>query len=327
MVGHLLNAHCRLVTDDPEESQDLIGRMWERHRVALRQRRFAVRWHQADLKRSSLAYVDHPCSVYAACDGPLADTFRILLPFTGRVESRINGRPGLATPAMATIHAPRQDLKLDIAPFRLLMLSLDGDFVRTAWARRFNQAGGFETRVPQFPMADPAASTLRSLTLWVAAELDRGTSTLLTKPRAVAAVERCLLGLFLDVLEEQGGFGRRGTDDLPETHVRRIEAWIEANLTEPIGVDEMAGLAGVSGRSVQTAFRRVRGCTPMQYVQGRRLRLARQLLQAPTPETTVTGVALDCGLFHLSRFAAAYRALFGEKPSETLARSRRGAAA
>ena len=105
------------------------------------------------------------------------------------------------------------------------------------------------------------------------------------------------------------------------------EAWIEANLTEPIGVEEMAGLAGVSSRSVQTAFRRVRGCTPMQYVQRRRLELARQFLQAPTPGTSVTNVAVDCGLFHFGRFAAAYRALFGEKPSETLARSRPGAAA
>lgn len=327
MTEHLLNSHCRLVTDDPQESQDVIGRMWERHRVILRERHFAVRWHQADLKRSSLAYVDHPCAVYAACDGPLADTFRILLPFEGRLESRINGKPGLATPAMATIHAPGQDLKLEITPFRLLLLSLDGDFVRTAVARRFSQVCAFETWATQFPMAEPAASTLHSLTRWVATELDRETSVLLTKPRAVAAVERCLLSLFLDVLEDRCVFERRGKEDLPEAHVRHIEAWIEANLAEPIGVEEMAGLVGVSSRSVQTAFRRLRGCTPMQYVQRRRLELARGFLQAPTPATTVTGVAVDCGMFHFGRFAAAYRALFGEKPSETLARSRRSAAA
>lgn len=263
----------------------------------------------------------------ATCDGPRADTFRILLPFEGRLESRINGKLGVATPAMATIHAPRQDLKLDIAPFRLLLLSLDGDFVRTALARRFSHVCAFETWATQFPMAELAASTLQSLTQWVAAELDRETSALLSNPRAAAAVERCLLALFLDVLEARSGCGRRGKEDLSEAHVRRIEAWIDANLTDPIGVEEMAGLAGVSSRSVQTAFRRTRGCTPMQFVQRRRLELARQLLQAATPDTTVTGVALDCGLFHFGRFAAAYRALFGEKPSETLARSRRGAAA
>lgn len=327
MTEHLLNSHCRLVTDDPQESQDVIGRMWERHRVILREPHFAVRWHQADLKRSSLAYVDHPCSVYAACDGPLADTFRVLLPFEGRLESRINGKPGLATPAMATIHAPGQDLKLEIAPFRLLLLSLDGDFVRAALLRRFGRVRAFETWATQFPMAEPAASTLHSLTRWAAAELDRETSALLTKPRVVAAFERCLLSLFLNVLEDRCAIERKAREDISEAHVRHIEAWIEANLTEPIGIEEIAGQAGVSSRSVQTAFRRVRGCTPMQYVQQRRLELARQVLQAPTPTTTVTNAAVDCGLFHFGRFAAAYRALFGEKPSDTLARSRRGAAA
>ena len=109
--------------------------------------------------------------------------------------------------------------------------------------------------------------------------------------------------------------------DIANGQLALIEAWIEANLGEAFGVEDLAAVANVSARSVQLAFSRLRGCTPMQFARRRRLEKARSLLQSPTAATTTTGVALDCGCFHLGRFAAAYRALFGEKPSETLARA------
>ncbi len=40
------------------------------------------------------------------------------------------------------------------------------------------------------------------------------------------------------------------------------------------------------------------------------------------PGTTVTMVALDCGLAHLGRFSQEYSRKFGEAPSETLRRAR-----
>jgi AraC family ethanolamine operon transcriptional activator len=43
-------------------------------------------------------------------------------------------------------------------------------------------------------------------------------------------------------------------------------------------------------------------------------------LSAHGPET-VTAVAMRCGFRELGRFAAAYRATFGESPSETMGHS------
>jgi AraC family ethanolamine operon transcriptional activator len=45
------------------------------------------------------------------------------------------------------------------------------------------------------------------------------------------------------------------------------------------------------------------------------------MLRAPADGTTVTGVAFTLGFWHLSRFAAAYMSIFGERPSVTLARA------
>jgi AraC-like DNA-binding protein len=214
------------------------------------------------------------------------------------------------------------NLKLEVNPCRVLMLTLDGQSTRIAFKRRFRHVPALETWAPDFSLGSPAASALWSLTLWTAAELDRSNSPLQASPRTANAVTRSLRSLFLDVLDEKYPFHSRKTEDLAELHVRRIEGWIDANLAEPMGVEEMAAVVDVTSRSIQTAFRRLRGCTPMQYLRRRRLEEARRLLENATPETTVTNVALDSGLFHLGRFSAAYRAMFGEKPSETLARSR-----
>jgi len=46
----------------------------------------------------------------------------------------------------------------------------------------------------------------------------------------------------------------------------------------------------------------------------------RALLHAHPSEATVTRIVTDQGFWELGRFSIAYRALFGESPSETLRR-------
>jgi len=59
----------------------------------------------------------------------------------------------------------------------------------------------------------------------------------------------------------------------------------------------------------------------MTYLREVRLRRAHdELLASPPSSTTVSAVASRWGIVHLGRFAAAYRAAFGESPSQTLAR-------
>lgn len=326
MTSHLLNEHRLLVTEDLQESQQFLSPIWERHQTVPRGQRFAIRWHQANLHRTSLAYVDHPCGVVATCDGPLGDHFRVLLPFSGRMENRINGKRAVLTPASIVLHAPGQDLKLEIDEFRLLLLSFDGGFVRRALDRRFRKVPPLETWAAEFSRQSAAAYSLHSLTQWTAVELDRPDSLFRTQPRAAASLERTLLSVFIELLASHYPEDKTRPGDIAHAQLALIEAWIEANLGDAFGVEDLADVAGVSSRCVQLAFARLRGCTPMQFVLQRRLERARALLQAPAPSTTVTSAAMDCGCFHLGRFAAAYRATFGEKPSETLARSARAEA-
>jgi transcriptional regulator GlxA family with amidase domain len=77
----------------------------------------------------------------------------------------------------------------------------------------------------------------------------------------------------------------------------------------------------LSVRALQEGFRRHVGMAPMAYLRTVRLRRAHTALKDANPaETTVQAVAVSLGLLHQGRFAAQYRAVFGEMPSETLHR-------
>lgn len=322
MESHLLSNQGGLCTEDLDESQAVLGRVWEKHVDTPRDKTYSIRWHQADLNKTSLSYIDHPCAVSTVCEGPSSDVFRLPLHHCGRVEHRISGVRAVSTPTQTVVHAPGQDLRLEIQPFRLLMLSLDGSAVRAALARRFDALPPFETWTTDLACASPRVAPLRSLALWTAHEIDRPGSVLLTTPPVRGQVERTLLSLFVECLAERHPGAAAPVPDLALAQVRRMEEWLDANLGEAVGIDEVAAAIGIGVRSAQQAFARVHGCPPMRWLTHRRLERARDMLDRALPTTTVTDVATACGFFQLGRFAVRYRHAFGEKPSETLARAR-----
>lgn len=101
-----------------------------------------------------------------------------------------------------------------------------------------------------------------------------------------------------------------------------LEQWIDAHLGEPITLGRLCEVAGVGGRSLQLAFFERRGISPLRWVTERRLRAARQELEASHRRTSVSEVALGSGFAHLGRFAVDYRKTFGETPSQTMGRRR-----
>ena len=102
-------------------------------------------------------------------------------------------------------------------------------------------------------------------------------------------------------------------------HVRHAAAYIHGHSRETVGLDDMVQASGVSRRSLHEGFRKYYGVTPMVYLRNVRLDNARLVLkQKGAGDVSVTGVALDSGFNHLSKFANSYKERFGELPSETL---------
>jgi AraC family transcriptional regulator, ethanolamine operon transcriptional activator len=84
----------------------------------------------------------------------------------------------------------------------------------------------------------------------------------------------------------------------------------------------LAGLceaSGVSERRVRSAFYECYQMSPTAYLRVAALNAARRdLVEGPRLHNAVSRAATDWGFWHLSRFAAQYRALFGESPRHTL---------
>lgn len=104
-------------------------------------------------------------------------------------------------------------------------------------------------------------------------------------------------------------------------YVRRVERFLKDNLREPITMEDIYEVAGVSPRALFYGFRQFRRTTPMALLKKMRLELARkELLIAAREGGLVTEIAINCGFQNLSMFSREYKARFGEAPSDSLRR-------
>ena len=101
--------------------------------------------------------------------------------------------------------------------------------------------------------------------------------------------------------------------------VERAEAFLSAQVGEPVSIAQLCQVAAVSERSLRNAFYAVRGLSPKRCaVRTRLAEVRRALTVASGTRGAVTTIATDHGFFELGRFASTYKAVFGESPSETL---------
>ena len=102
--------------------------------------------------------------------------------------------------------------------------------------------------------------------------------------------------------------------------VRNAVRLIEGHAFEGITPADLAEECGVSLRTLQYAFRRELGCTPLDYIRRVRLDLVRQALRDGST-VAVSEAAAKYGFHNPGRFASDYRQVFDENPGQTLQRS------
>jgi len=101
-----------------------------------------------------------------------------------------------------------------------------------------------------------------------------------------------------------------------------IFEYIDANKHRPLRVAELCSVTDVSLRTIQMLFKQELGMTLKTYLTGQRLYgVHRDLWVAAQERVRVSDVARKWGFWHMSQLSSDYRKIFGELPSETLARS------
>lgn len=104
-----------------------------------------------------------------------------------------------------------------------------------------------------------------------------------------------------------------------ESLLRSADRYLRDHLADPVYLADLARATGAPERTLEHAFRRRLGLTPMAYLTWLRMAAARRrLTERRTPPPAVTEAAHEVGFPHLGRFAAAYRRTFGEPPTTTL---------
>lgn len=138
--------------------------------------------------------------------------------------------------------------------------------------------------------------------------------------QAQAITESALLALLMEFAHDQRWVLDAPVAPASQRTLRAATDYLQECRHEPLRLADVASHCGVSVRSLTDAFRREHGVSPMKYLQEVRLQAARRLLTGRQPGMTVARAATDNGFTALGRFAAVYRARFGESPSDTLSR-------
>jgi AraC family ethanolamine operon transcriptional activator len=86
----------------------------------------------------------------------------------------------------------------------------------------------------------------------------------------------------------------------------------------PISVAKLTMLADTSQSTLKRVFQQQLGLSPKAYIRARCLSSVRDQLSTSPPDTLIADVANQWGFWHMGQFAADYRQMFGELPSETL---------
>jgi len=105
----------------------------------------------------------------------------------------------------------------------------------------------------------------------------------------------------------------RGVESLPASVSAAIDL-IEANISEPLPVPEIARQVGISQRQLERLFNQAMGCSVVQFGLLLRLQHARVLLIST--DLGVREISAASGFNSLSHFAHAFRKFFGRRPSE-----------
>jgi AraC family ethanolamine operon transcriptional activator len=155
------------------------------------------------------------------------------------------------------------------------------------------------------------------------------TPALLRHPQMRKGLEQAIFGSLIAAINDTTVTGRcapagRGRQLI----VDRAREYMRARIDEPITVADLCTELKVSRRTLQYSFQDILNLNPVSFLRAMRLNGVRRALKsAECGQDSVADIAARWGFWHLSHFAADYKAMFGELPSETLRKAVRPHAA
>jgi AraC-like DNA-binding protein len=317
----LLKAFQHLKTNRIDVLERAIGRLYPGAKFQLGKSTEALQAaaHRFEGRDIALGYSKFGAGV--RIDIPYLDAYALLFSFAGGATARV-GRDDVDIGAASALMASGfRQVRLEYAEnFEHLLLSMSPRAV----ASKLEALTGavMPERLafkPQASFENPDTLTLRRMFMLLVNRLD---TSLPIHPLALAEFEQAVIVSFL--LANESNYARllrRRPRSAAPWQVRLAEAYIEANWDQPLTIEALVLVTGVSARTLFHSFRTSRGYSPMDFAKRTRLERAREMLQRAEGGTSVTDVAFTCGFGNLGHFSQYYRRAFGEMPSNTLQRA------
>ncbi|WP_082964229.1 AraC family transcriptional regulator [Mycobacterium sp. E796] len=250
------------------------------------------------------------------------DSYYVHVPIEGRLESQYLGQRWVSTPATATIYGPEAEMSVTRWPgaSRHLGVKIDQLVVDAALETLLGHPA--RPSVPfavTLPLADRAARSWVAQAHWLSRELAHSDSPMRHPAVLDPLVESLVYGLLLVADHPQREALSSSVRPIAPAAVREAMDIIESTPQSALTTSRLALDCHVSVRALQEGFRRHVGMSPMAYLRAVRLRRAHGELRSAHPSHTgVATIAHRWGFAHLGRFAAAYKAMYGESPQQTL---------
>jgi AraC-like DNA-binding protein len=319
--------YVRRATDDRDEAEQIVTELYLPNRLDLSNGSAPLGMDMAGLRLGALTAGRLSYGRRVRLRTADAENFHVNIPLRGRATSRSGTSEPVSTgPGESLVFSPGAPADMSwsadceqlclMVPRACLEAELEQLLGRSLGCRlTFDFAA--ERR-------GPVGRRWRTVLNLLLDELDHPTD-MVRNP----VVSRHLKALVLDglLLGQPHSHSDTATRDRPVelgAATRHAVELIEERPGEPWTTVRLAAEVHVSVRALQEGFRRDLATPPMTYLRRTRLGRAREALKAADRDaTTVRAVALELGILHMSRFAAAYREAFGETPSATLNRSTR----
>lgn len=316
----LLDSFAWLRSQSVDEARERIGQLFSPHRLSVPSGRqgLAVRHNHVRFARSSLHVLSYGAEVQID-PGERGDFHLLQLPLRGHAWMECgNQQVRLSTEVMGVLK-PRAPTRMHwSADCAMLLLQLPRDalperLVRPATGAASGPAGLSLSR------QEPAVAAWWQTVLDLTHNLHHHGDQWMRQPATWQAMEGFLLGS-LQLLRAEGP-GLRAAAHARHPCLDKALDYIHAHAREGLHLADIARACGVSPRTLELAFRRSCGTSPLHYARNVQLELVHDCLRsgrARREGLRITDVAVQHGFSHLGRFAAYYKQRFGCTPTETL---------
>ena len=187
---------------------------------------------------------------------------------------------------------------------RFLMTETQDSFSQVHQNFCFVHAKSFSNRILQ-----ESCGMLRELFLQIRQEI-------LEKQREYPVSVRAMLCLMAIQLIRNFGYAAEQSDGMPQlAGILEAMSYIDEHLTEPMTLQQIAAVAGVSPNYFSTLFKRLCHVSLWDYITAKRIEKAIELIRSDSGMTMLE-IALSCGFNNTANFNKAFRKQTGMTPTD-----------